>query len=179
MKKTSIKETYDSPFFIFFFQFITYIIATIVVLIVGVFSALYFKDFVHLGRAGAVITLIAIGMAYKDFYLDLRNMSFDEMISLFGKEKIFEIWVHGFVHKKHKELEKLKPGFTKEDALDLLNKIKLDGYEKPDPDKFIQEWVKEMFAVWSKKLRAMEFRILQLGTLLWAFSDLINRPLGW
>ena len=79
----------DSPVFNFFIEFVAYIITAAVVLIVGFVVAILLKDFTHLGRAGAVVTLIAITMAYKDFYLDLRNMSFEETIKFIGKEKLF------------------------------------------------------------------------------------------
>ncbi|RCW94625.1 hypothetical protein [Marinomonas foliarum] len=172
----------DSPVFSFFLEFIAYIIAAGLVLVVGFVVAIVFKDFTHLGRAGALVTLIAISMAYKDFYLDLRNMSFEETVKFIGKEKLFEIWASSFVHKKKAELEKIKPGFNEKDAIEFLESLKnYNGAELEGLDKegFIKAWLKEMFDVWSKKLRGWEFMMLIIGTVLWAFSDLINIPLGW
>lgn len=172
----------DSPVLTFFVEFIIYIVAATIVLIIGIVIAILFKDFTHLGRAGALITLIAISMAYRDFYLDLKNMSFEETIKFVGKEKLFEIWASGFVHKKRKELESIKPGFSEKDALTILENLqnynggKLDGLDK---DGFIEAWLKEILAIWSKKLREWEFTMLKIGTLLWAFSDLMNIPLKW
>ncbi|MBQ4860114.1 hypothetical protein J8L98_00225 [Pseudoalteromonas sp. MMG013] len=180
--KDTWKLDKDSPVFNFFIEFVAYIITAIVVLVVGFIAAILFKDFTHLGRAGAVVTLIAIAMAYKDFYLDLRNMSFEETIKFIGKEKLFEIWASGFVHKKKNELKSIKPGFSEKDALDILESLKnykngeLAGLDK---EGFIKAWLKDMFNIWSKNLRGLEFTMLKIGTVLWAFSDLINIPLGW
>lgn len=172
----------DSSVFIFFMEFVTYIITAVVVLVIGFLVAILLKDFTHLGRAGAVVTLIAITMAYKDFYLDLRNMSFEETIKFIGKEKLFEIWASSFVHKKKNELESIKPGFNEKDAIEILESLKnyrdgeLAGLDK---EGFIKAWLKEMFDIWSKNLRGWEFTMLKIGTVLWAFSNLINIPLGW
>lgn len=180
--KDTWKLDKDSPVFNFFIEFIVYIITAVLVLIVGFVTAILFKDFTHLGRAGAFVTLIAITMAYKDFCLDLRNMSFEEMIKFIGKEKLFDIWASSFVHKKRNELERIKPGFNEKDAIEILDSLKnyedgeLAGFDK---EGFIKAWLKEMFDIWSKKLRGWEFTMLKIGTLLWAFSDLINIPLGW
>lgn len=172
----------SSPVFNFFLEFIVYIIAAGFMLVIGFVIAIVFKDFTHLGRAGAVITLIAISMAYKDFHLDLRNMSFEETVQFLGKEKLFEIWASSFVHKKKNELERINPDFSEKDAIEFLENLKdyevceLEGLDK---DGFIKVWLKEMFDIWSKKLRGWEFTMLKIGTVLWAFSDLINIPLGW
>ncbi|MFI8622027.1 hypothetical protein ACIGBN_13820 [Marinomonas sp. NPDC078689] len=180
--KDTWKLDKDSPVFNFFIEFIAYIIAASLVLVIGFVVAVVFKDFTHLGRAGAVVTLIAISMAYKDFYLDLRNMSFEETVKFLGKEKLFEIWASGFVHKKKDELESIKPGFNEKDAIEFLENLKdyesgeLEGLDK---EGFIKAWLKEMFDIWSKKLRGWEFTMLKTGTVLWAFSDLINIPFGW
>lgn len=180
--KDTWKLDKDSPVFNFFIEFLAYIITAAVVLIVGFVVAILLKDFTHLGRAGAVVTLIAITMAYKDFYLDLRNMSFEETIKFIGKEKLFEIWASSLVHKKKNELESIKPGFNEKDAIEILESLKnykdgeLAGLDK---EGFIKAWLKEMFDIWSKNLRRWEFTMLKIGTMLWAFSDLINIPLGW
>lgn len=172
----------DSPVFNFLIEFITYIIAAILVLVAGFVVAILFKDFAHLGRAGAVITLIAISMAYKDFYLDLRSMNLEETAKFLGKEKLFEIWASSFIRKKKDELESIKPGFSEKDALDFLDNLKayksgeLEGLDK---EGFIKAWLKELFNIWSKKLREWEFTMLKTGTALWAFSDLLNIPLEW
>ena len=67
--KDTWKVDQDSPVFKFFLEFMTYIVAATLTLIIGFVAAIVFKDFTHLGRAGALVTLIAISMAYKDFYL--------------------------------------------------------------------------------------------------------------
>ena len=180
--KDTWKVDQDSPVFKFFLEFMTYIVAATLTLIIGLVAAIVFKDFTHLGRAGALVTLIAISMAYKDFYLDLRNMSFQETVKFLGNEKLFELWAVSFIHKKKKELESIKPGFDENDALEFLENLKnqkegrLAGLDK---EEFIEDWLKEMFEIWSKKLRGWEFLMLKLGTVLWAFSDLVNIPLGW
>lgn len=153
-----------------------------VVLVIGVVISIAAEDFTHLGRAGALLTLIAISMAYKDFYLDLKNMTFEETVKFVGKERLFEMWASGFVHKKKKELEGVKPGFTEKDALEWLENIKHisdSDFEYLDKDEFIKAWLKELFLIWSRKLRGWEFTMLKIGTVLWAFSDLINIPFGW
>ena len=86
------------------------------------------------------------------------------------------------MHKKKNELESIKPGFNEKDAIEILESLKnykdgeLAGLDK---EGFIKAWLKEMFDIWSKKLRGWEFTMLKIGTMLWAFSDLINIPLGW
>ena len=173
-------EKLDSPVMGFFLDFISYIILAVITFIIGFATSVYFQDFTHLGRAGAIISLMAISMAYKDFYLDLKNMSFEDAVEFIGKDKLFEIWSSSFVHKKRDLLEIIKPNFSEADALKLLDNIK-DGSkgEFEGKDEFLEAWLKEMFRIWSKKLRGWEFTMLKIGTVLWAFSDLINNPLGW
>jgi len=171
-----------SPVFQFFLEFITYIVAAVLVFLIGFVTSIVFNDFTHLGRAGAVITLLAISMAYKDFYLDLKNMSFDETVKFLGKEKLFEIWAVSFIHKKKNELERIKPGFNEKDAMEFLENLKKQDNDKLSrlgKDGFIEAWLTEILGTWSKKLRGWEFTMLKIGTVLWAFSDLINLPLGW
>ncbi|WP_394181786.1 hypothetical protein [Marinomonas posidonica] len=165
--------------FNFFLQFIIYIICAVLTFLTGLIVSILCGDFTHLGRAGAVITLLAISMAYRDFYVDLRNMSFEEVVKFLGKEKLFEMWASSFIHKKKDRLEKIKPGFNEKDALEFLDKMNsVDGLNKYGEDAFIKAWLKEMLDIWSKKLRGWEFKMLGLGTFLWAFSDLINNFLG-
>lgn len=180
--KNELKIDQDSPVFTFIVEFIVYVIAAVLVLIVGIVVALVSKDFTHLGRAGALLTLIAISMAYKDFYLDLKNMSFEESVKFLGKESLFEIWASGFVHKKKKKLESIKPGFNEKDALEFLEKLKdidVAGLEGLDKDTYLKAWLKELFGIWSRRIRRWEFTMLKIGTILWAFSDLLNIPFGW
>ncbi len=169
----------ESPVFNFFLEFIVYIFVAVVVFILGLAASMLFNDFTHLGRAGALITLIAISMAYRDFYLDLKSMSIDETIKFLGNEKLFQLWAVSFVHKKKKELEQLKPGFNEADAIEFINSLKANGNSELDKDTFMTSWLTEMFDIWSRKLRKWEFTMLKIGTVLWAFSDLINKPLGW
>ena len=169
----------DSPVAKFFLAFIAYIITAVIVFVAGLSSSIVFEDFTHLGRAGAMITIIAISMAYKDFHLNFKNMSFEEAAKFLGKEQLFEIWSKSFVHKKRDELQKIKPGFNEADAIEFLNNLENISEDSLNKDQFIKSWLEEMFDIWSKKLRGWEFNMLKIGTVLWAFSDLLNKPLGW
>ncbi|MEP1385723.1 MAG: hypothetical protein ABJK64_18235 [Paraglaciecola sp.] len=181
-KNMSNKKEVDqlnSPIAEFYLEFLAYVIAAILVFALGVVASVVFSDFNHLARAGALITLIAISMAYKDFHLDLKNMSFEEASKFLGKDRLFESWSKSFVHKKREELEKIKPGFNEVDALKVIDQIGEVTYEYLNKDEFIKDWLQEMFRLWSKDLRKLEFTIIKIGTILWAFSDLINSVLGW
>ncbi len=176
---TSEKNKLDTPLVNFFIEFITYIILAVIVFVIGLSFSIVFEDFTHLGRAGAIITLLAISMAYKDFYLDLKSMDFEDARKFVGKEKLFDIWASSFVHKKQYELKKIKPGFTKSEALNFLNNLGELSEGKLNQDQFIKSWLQEMFNIWSRKLREWEFNMLKIGTILWAFADLLNTPFGW
>jgi len=176
----SIEEKSISPVKQLFSEFITYFISATVVFIIGLIFSILLSDFTNLGRAGAIITLIAISMAYKDFYLDIKNMTYDESVKFIGEERLFKIWASGFVYKKKDELEKMKPGFSEIDALDFIENIKeISNNEFNGKEDFIKQWLKEMLNTWSITLRIWEFRMLITGTILWAFSDLLNNLFGW
>ena len=57
------KPDKDSLVLAFFVEFIVYIVSAILVLVIGVVISIAAEDFTHLGRAGALLTLIAISMA--------------------------------------------------------------------------------------------------------------------
>ena len=174
-KKINLK----TPLINYFFEFIVYIILAVIVFILGVSSSIYLSDFTHLGRAGALITLIAISMAYQDFHLDLKNMKFEDAVNTFSKDTLFELWSTSFVKKKKDELEQIKPGFSPADALEVLNNFDDFTEDELNKDGYIKLWLEEMFDSWSKALRELEFKMLMIGTVLWAFSDLINNLFGW
>jgi len=173
------KLNLDTPLINYLFEFIAYIILAVIVFILGISSSIYFEDFTHLGRSGALITLIAISMAYQDFHLDLKNMKFEDAVKTFSKDSLFEIWSTSFVKKKKNELETIKPGFSPADALEVLDKLDDLSEEELNKDGYIKLWLEEMFNSWSKVLRDLEFKMLMVGTILWAFSDLINNIFGW
>jgi hypothetical protein len=160
--------------------FIFYVAAAILAFVIGIIISIVLKDFTHLARAGAVITIIAISMAYKDFCLNLKNLKLEEVAAVIGKEEIFNLWATSFVHKKRAHLEENHPGFDADRALGLIEEIKyLSAGEFDSKDDFLKGWLAEMFDIWSRKLREWEFKTLLAGTLLWAFSDLLNIILGW
>ncbi|GLR77128.1 hypothetical protein GCM10007855_40030 [Aliivibrio sifiae] len=181
MSKIEItEETLRLPAFKIMISFMFYIVAVGAVLVAGVATAIVFKDFAHLGRAGAVITLIAISMAYKDFCLNLKNLSFNEAAKLFGKNELYKIWAESFVKKYRVRLKELYPKFSVKNAFELIEEINyISAGEFKTKEQYLAKWLEEMLNIWSRNLRVWEFRILFLGTLLWAFSDLINKLLGW
>ena len=174
------EESFKSPAFKLFAGFMGYFIAVVVVLIVGIMAAILYKDFTHLGRAGAVITVIAITMAYKDFCLNLKNLAFDDAVKLLGKDEIYRLWAESFVSKYRDRLEEHYPDFSVENAMGLIEEINfLSGGEYENKDQYLVKWLSELMNTISRKLRDWEFKLLLLGTFLWAFSDLINILLGW
>ena len=106
-------------------------------------------------------------------------MKFEDAVKTFSKDTLFEIWSTSFVKKKKNELDNIKPGFSPADALEVLNKLDGLSEDELNKDGYIKLWLEEMFNSWSKVLREFEFKMLMVGTILWAFSDLINNILGW
>jgi hypothetical protein len=173
------KLNLDTPLITHISQFIAFIILAVIVFFLGLIISIYFSDFTHLGRSGAIITLIAISMAYQDFHLDIKNMKFEDAIKTFSNDSLFELWSKSFVSKNKAELDAIKPGYDAADALEFLDQLCNLTEDKINNDDFIKAWLKQMFNSWSKTLRNIEFKILIIGTILWAFSDLINNLFGW
>lgn len=176
-EKINLNILKNTAFYLFFEKFLIYSIVTILVFVFGATASIYFSDFTFLSRSGALITLVAIHMAYRDFSINISNLNPSEVVELFGKEKVLSFLLNSLAEKSITRIKNESGGYLSKSELEgrLLSMLqKLEESQIMSRDEYLEKRLKEILSLAGRELRLLELKLLGFGTLLWAFADLLN-----
>lgn len=156
-------------------RLVTAIILTIACILAGLTLSIILKDFTNLARFGALISLIGLWMAYTEIKSSIRNMKDEKIKEYIHKDEFKRANVEFIIEAVREKSPEINEDKIKTLRELIENSPKIHESINNSHHDF-SSISKDYLSNFSSK---SEFFIISIGTLLWAFADLLNKFFCW